>query len=102
MTDPLASRSPAYLIRLAEAASITGLPLSLLRKSFMREEKRPRNVPPPPPHRRIGRAIYVLADRLPEWVEGLANPDVELNETSRQGHAGERIRQGRGRVQKRG
>jgi hypothetical protein len=61
----------AHLIRVPEAARLTGLPQSLLRKSFIAEEKRPRNVPPPPPHKRIGRAIYILADRLPAWVESL-------------------------------
>ena len=64
------SRS-AHLIRVPEAARITGLPQSLLRKSFMAEGKRPRNVPPPPPHKRIGRAVYILADRLAEWIETL-------------------------------
>src|SRR5262249_51789025 len=43
-----------HLVRVPEAARITGLPRSILRKSFMREEKRPPNIPPPPPHRRIG------------------------------------------------
>ena len=62
---------PAHLIRVPEAARITGLPQSLLRKSFMAEGKRPRNVPPPPPHKRIGRAVYILADRLAEWIETL-------------------------------
>jgi predicted DNA-binding transcriptional regulator AlpA len=66
-------RSSAHLIRLPEAAAITGLPLSLLRKSFMSEEKRPNNVPLPPPHKRIGRAIYILAERLPDWIEGLGD-----------------------------
>jgi hypothetical protein len=73
-------RPMAHLVKLPEAAKITGLPLSLLRKAFMREEKRPRNVPAPPPHKRIGRAIYILADRLPAWVES-------LNDSS---HAGRR------------
>lgn len=40
----------------------------------MSEEKRPPNVPLPPPHKRIGRAIYVLADRLEEWVTALEEP----------------------------
>ena len=64
----------AHLIRVPEAARITGLPTSLLRKSFMCEEKRPRNVPPPPPHKRIGRAVYILAGELPKWIESLGNP----------------------------
>jgi len=61
----------AHLIRIPEAARLTGLPQSLLRKSFMAEEKRPKNVPPPPPHKRIGRAVYILSDRLAEWIETL-------------------------------
>src|ERR1700722_9209140 len=64
-------RATAHLIRVPEAARITGLPPSLIRKSFMREDKRPRNVPPPPPHRRIGRAVYILADELLAWVQSL-------------------------------
>lgn len=64
----------AHLIRVPEAARIIGLPTSLLRKSFMCEEKRPRNVPPPPPHKRIGRAVYILAGELPKWIESLGNP----------------------------
>lgn len=64
------SRS-AHLVRVPEAARLTGLPQSLLRKSFMAEGKRPKNVPPPPPHKRIGRAVYILSDRLAEWIETL-------------------------------
>ncbi len=64
-------REIAHLIRVPEAARITGLPPSLLRKSFMTESRRPPNIPPPPPHKRIGRAIYILADQLPAWIEGL-------------------------------
>lgn len=60
-----------HLVRVAEAARITGLPPSLLRKSFMTEEKRPKNVPPPPPHRRVGRAVYIIANELPAWIESL-------------------------------
>jgi len=60
-----------HLVRIPEAARITGLPLSILRKSFMREERRPRNVPPPPPHKRIGRSIYIFADALATWVQSL-------------------------------
>ncbi len=59
------------LVRVAEAARITGLPKSMLRKTFIREDKRPKNVPPPPPHKRIGRSVYILADRLSEWVRSL-------------------------------
>jgi hypothetical protein len=51
-----------HLIRLPEASLRSGVPLSTLRKSFMR--KPPANVPPPPPHKRIGRSVYVLAEKL--------------------------------------
>ncbi|MCI0364513.1 MAG: hypothetical protein L0219_11550 [Phycisphaerales bacterium] len=71
-TMPRSSPS-AHLIRVPEAARLTGLPQSLLRKCFMTEEKRPKNVPHPPPHKRIGRAIYIVADRLPAWIESLNN-----------------------------
>jgi hypothetical protein len=54
-----------------EAARITGLPESLLRKSCMREDKRPKNVPPPPPLKRFGRAVYFYRDRLPAWANSL-------------------------------
>ncbi len=67
-------RSSAHLVRVPEAARITGLPASLIRKSFMREDKRPKNIPSPPPHKRIGRAVYILADELPAWVETLGRP----------------------------
>jgi hypothetical protein len=66
----------AHLIRIPEAARITGLPTSLLRKSFMCEEKRPRNVPPPPPHKRIGRAVYIVAGELPKWIDSLGDPFI--------------------------
>jgi hypothetical protein len=75
--------SGAYLVRLKEAAAITGLPVSLLRKSFMSEDKRPNNVPLPPPHKRIGRAIYILADRLPDWIEGFRDMRRRQKRTSK-------------------
>jgi predicted DNA-binding transcriptional regulator AlpA len=79
-------RATAHLIRIPEAAEITGLPASLLRKSFMREGKRPRNVPPPPPHKRIGRAVYILADELLAWIEGLGrSADIGPREKLRRG-----------------
>jgi hypothetical protein len=68
------TRTTAHLIRIPEAARITGLPSSLLRKSFMCEEKRPKNIPPPPPHKRIGRAVYIVARELPAWIESLGKP----------------------------
>jgi hypothetical protein len=68
------TRRDSFLIRMADAAQITGLPISLIRKSFMSEVRRPPNVPGPPPHKRIGRAIYILADRLEDWVAGLEEP----------------------------
>lgn len=61
----------SYLVDVDEAAKITGLPKSLLRKTFMREGKRPKNVPKPPPHKRIGRSIYIVTDQLSKWVDSL-------------------------------
>jgi hypothetical protein len=77
-------RALPHLIRIPEAARITGLPASLFRKSFMTAEKRPKNIPLPPPHRRIGRAVYILAHQLPAWIESLGNPRV-LPEKGRPG-----------------
>ena len=62
----------SYLLRVPEAARLTGLPPSLLRKCFMAEHKRPRNVPAPPPHVRVGRAVYVIASKLAAWAESLS------------------------------
>jgi hypothetical protein len=64
-------QKPAYFVRVDEAAEITGLAASLIRKSFIAEAKRPRNVPPPPPHIRIGRAVYIICDQLPAWLASL-------------------------------
>jgi hypothetical protein len=64
-------QEPAYFVRVDEAAEIAGLPASLIRKSFITEAKRPRNVPPPPPHKRIGRAVYIIRDQLPAWLASL-------------------------------
>src|SRR5258707_997223 len=50
-SKPIERRASVHLIRLGEAAAITGLPVSLLRKSFMSEARRPPNVPDPPPHK---------------------------------------------------
>jgi hypothetical protein len=75
----------AHLIRIPEAARITGLPSSTLRKSFMRGEKRPRNIPPPPPHKRIGRAVYIIARELPAWIENIGR---SLNRTDMIGKRG--------------
>lgn len=65
------SQATAHLVRVPEAARITGLPKSLIKKSFICEKKRPKNVPSPPPHKRIGRSVYILADKLSEWVKNL-------------------------------
>jgi len=61
-------RNDAYLVRVQKAAAITGLPASVIRKSFIAEAKRPKNVPPPPPHKRIGRSVYIIRDQLLLWV----------------------------------
>lgn len=85
-------RTTPHLVRIAEAARITGLPPSLLRKPFMSDEKRPKNIPLPPPHRRVGRAVYILANELPAWIESLGNQGT-LPEKRRRGRptVGERI-----------
>lgn len=69
----------SYLVDVAEAARITGLPKSLIRKSFMAEDKRPKYAPDPPPHKRIGRSVYILADQLFAWVKNLENTEIERN-----------------------
>jgi hypothetical protein len=66
----------SYLVRVNEAAAITGLPASLIRKSFMTEDKRQANIPPPPPHKKIGRAVYILRDKLEAWVESIDRPNT--------------------------
>jgi hypothetical protein len=88
------TQPPAHLIWIPEAARITGLSPSLLRKSFMCEEKRPKNIPPPPPHKRIGRAVYIVAGELPGWIESLGMPFKEIG-------AEEKKRRGRPTVSER-
>jgi hypothetical protein len=61
-----------HLLKVPEAAALSGIPLSTMRKTFMRE--RPAHVPPPPPHKRIGRSVYVLSDKLEAWVNSLDAP----------------------------
>ena len=63
----------AHLVTVPEAAELTGLPLSTLRKAFMKV--RPPNVPAPPPHKRIGRSVYVMADKLEAWIASLPSPE---------------------------
>jgi hypothetical protein len=64
---------PIFL-RVPEAAAIVGLPEHLLRKSFIRADKRPANVPPPPPHRKLGRAVLIIAAELPAWAASIGVP----------------------------
>jgi len=71
---PASRKASAHLIRVPEAARLTGLPRSMLRKSFMREDRRPKNVPPPPPHVRVGRAVFILADKLDAWIISIGAP----------------------------
>lgn len=78
-------RPSAHLIRVPEAARLTGLPRSTLRKCFMAEHRRPKTVPAPPPHKRIGRSVYILADRLPGWVESLGGTGSGPAEKRRRG-----------------
>lgn len=75
----LNSTSGSYLVKVNEAASITGLPASLIRKSFMMEDKRQPNIPPPPPHKRIGRAVYIVRDSLAAWVASIDQIDSNVS-----------------------
>jgi hypothetical protein len=83
-----------HLVRVDEAAELTGLSASLLRKTFMREEKRPKNIPSPPPHKRIGRAVYIVAEELPAWVGGLGKQPEDLDQAPK-------VRRGRPTVSER-
>lgn len=101
LTPPQPSAAPsmrqpsAHLIRVPEAARIIGIPQSLLRKSFMREDRRPANVPTPPPHIHIGRAVYIIADQIPAWLETLGAAQGNPRPTRRRGRptVAERIAQ---------
>jgi hypothetical protein len=70
-----------YFVRVEEAAKIAGLPASLIRKTFIAETKRPKNVPSPPPHKRIGRAVYIIRDQLPAWLEALGDDRTAFGAT---------------------
>ncbi len=79
-------RTLSFFVRMEEAAAISGLPASLIRKSFIVEAKRPANIPPPPPHKRIGRAIYIVRDELDEWAKNIGNqPNHVKNDQARRG-----------------
>jgi hypothetical protein len=77
------ARSPAQLVRVPEAARITGLPRSLIRKSFICDAKRPKNIPSPPPHKRIGRSVYIVVDLLSAWVRNLGSPAANVEKHRR-------------------
>jgi hypothetical protein len=68
------------LVRVEEAAAITGLPASLIRKSFIDERKRPANIPSPPPHKRIGRSVYIIRGQLADWVSSIGQEPGEMND----------------------
>lgn len=59
-------------VRIPDASVLTGIPKHVLEKSFMQPDKRPRGIPAPPPHVRLGRAIHILVAELPGWVASLA------------------------------
>lgn len=65
------SRSNPILVKVSRAAEISGYPKSFIRKTFIREELRPKNIPPPPPHQRRGRAVDIYADQIPSWVKAV-------------------------------
>jgi hypothetical protein len=73
------------LVKVQRAAEISGYPTSFIRKTFIREELRPKNVPPPPPHQKRGRAIDIYADRIPAWVEEV---QIFLAQQGRKGNRG--------------
>jgi hypothetical protein len=75
--------SHPLLVRVEEAAVITGLPASLIRKSFIDERKRPANIPAPPPHKRIGRSVYIIRDELAGWVSRLGLESTVMNDDRR-------------------
>ena len=83
---PVEAQEGSYplLVRVEEAAVITGLPASLIRKSFIDERKRPANIPAPPPHKRIGRSVYIIRDRLADWIRTLDQGRSEMED----GHPG--------------
>ena len=69
-TSKLPEGLPLFLT-LAKAAAVIGLPQSLIEKSFMTPAKRPSYAPPPPPHYRSGRSIYILTEELSAWARSL-------------------------------
>lgn len=77
--------------------AITGLPVSLIRKSFIEDRKRPANVPSPPPHMRIGRSVYIIRDQLADWVTTLGELSTKFSDRkpgpARPGVAQRRTRQ---------
>lgn len=73
--DQIGYRSDAALfVSVEEAAKLAGLPQSLLEKSFMDPAKRPSYAPPPPPHFRAGRSIYIYTEKLSAWAKSLTEP----------------------------
>lgn len=63
-------------VRIPQAAALSGVPTHVFEKSFMRpgRKSRPRHIPPPPPHFRVGRSIFIYVDGLSAWVESLGKP----------------------------
>jgi hypothetical protein len=77
--------SPTIFLRVPEAAAAIGLPTSFVRKTFIRADRRPKNVPPPPPHRKVGRSVYIIAAELPGWAAAIGTPSVTEAPTPRRG-----------------
>lgn len=76
MSEQIASSSQGdtpILVKVQRAAELSGYPKSFIRKTFICEAKRPKNIPPPPPHQHRGRAVYIYAEQLATWVK-----EVEL------------------------
>jgi hypothetical protein len=72
-------KTPPLTVRIPEAVELSGIPEHVFQKSFMRPDRRPRGIPAPPPHVRVGRAIFILTAELPAWVASLGGGSPPSN-----------------------
>jgi hypothetical protein len=83
---PMPRELPSLIASWVQAATSSGSP----RPPASRDCRRPRfgrplcerrndreTSPGPPPHKRIGRAVYIVARELPGWVESLGRTEAE-------------------------
>lgn len=82
---PVQSTDTPVLVKVQRAAELSGYPKSFIRKTFICEAKRPKNIPPPPPHQHRGRAVYIYAEHIPSWVKSV---EVFLAQQNRKGKSG--------------